>query len=173
MAKRNSGNQDYTNNNDGWDLTGGVTRRKLSVSGGDITMTGGGAATINFPTTNDTLVGRVTTDTLTNKNIIKRFLAVTQSATPAINTDNADIFSITALAQAITSMTSGLTGTPNAGDMRMIQITDNGTARAITWGTSFASTTIALPTTTVISTLLRVLVEWDTVASKWQCIGVA
>lgn len=40
---------------------------------------------------------------------------------------------ITGLAQAITSMTTGLTGTPNAGDMMMIQITDNATARAITW----------------------------------------
>src|SRR6185312_14751574 len=36
---------------------------------------------------------------------------VTQSATPAIDTDNANFFSITGLAQAITSMTTNLTGT--------------------------------------------------------------
>lgn len=63
----------------------------------------------------------------------KRILIVTQSATPATNTDNGDIFQITGLAQAITSMSSGLTGTPVAGDMIMFQITDNATARAITW----------------------------------------
>lgn len=43
----------------------------------------------------------------------------------------------------------------------MIQITDNGTARAITWGASFTATTVALPTTTVISTKLRVLFQWN------------
>lgn len=55
----------------------------------------------------------------------------------------------------------------------MIQITDNGTARAITWGTSFASTTVALPTTTVISTMLRVVLQWSSGTSKWNCVGVA
>ena len=73
------------------------------------------------------------TSTITNKRITKRVVVTTQAATPAINTDNGDIFQITGLAQAITSMTTNLTGTPVAGDMMMIQITDNGTARAITW----------------------------------------
>lgn len=129
-------------------------------------------ATITFQGT-DTYVGRATTDTLTNKRITRRFVTTTQSSTPTINTDNTDIASITALAQAITSMTTNLTGTPVAGDYLQIQITDNGTARAITWGASFASTTVTLPTTTVISTLLRVGFQWDTVAAKWQCIAVA
>lgn len=113
------------------------------------------------------------TTTLTNKRITRRFVTTTQAAAPAINTDNTDIASITGLAQAITSMTTNLTGTPVAGDLLQIQITDNGTARAITWGASFAATTVALPTTTVISTLLRVGFQWDTVAAKWQCIAVA
>lgn len=129
--------------------------------------------TLTLPTATDTLVARATTDTLTNKRVTRRFVTTTQAAAPAINTDNTDISSITALAQAITSMTTNLTGTPVAGDMIMIQITDNGTARAITWGAKFASTVNGtLPTTTVISTLLRVLFQWDTVAAVWQCIGV-
>lgn len=103
----------------------------------------------------------------------ERFVAVTQSATPAINTDNMDIASITGLGQAITSFSTNLSGTPTAGQYLMIQITDNGTARAITWGASFASTTILLPTTTVISTLLRIGLQWDTVAAVWECIAVA
>jgi hypothetical protein len=103
----------------------------------------------------------------------KRVTVTTQSATPTINTDNTDIASITGLAQAITSFTTNLSGTPVAGQMLMIQITDNGTARAIAWGVSFQSTTGAiLPTTTVISTLLRVLFQWNVVASKWDCIAV-
>ena len=68
-------------------------------------------------------------------------------------------------------MSSGLSGTPNNGDLLEIRILDNGTARAITWGSSFASTTTTLPTTTVISTTLRVLVEYNSSSSKWECIG--
>jgi len=91
----------------------------------------------------------------------KRVVTTTQSATPAINSDNGDIFQITALAQAITSMTTNLTGTPVEGQMMMIQITDSGTARAITWGASFVSGASAtLPTTTVISVMKVVLVQY-------------
>lgn len=79
------------------------------------------------------------TNTLTNKRVTKRVVTITQSATPTINTDNGDIFQITGLGQAITSMSTNLSGSPNEGDMMMIQITDNGTARAITWGASFVS----------------------------------
>lgn len=118
------------------------------------------------------IVRRTATQTLTNKTIQKRILVVTQSATPATNIDNGDIVSITGLAQAITSMTSGLSGTPYGGQMIMWQITDNGTGRAITWGASFASTTnFTLPTTTVASTMLRVLTQWNSVTSKHECIG--
>lgn len=114
------------------------------------------------------------TQTLTNKRRTRRVVTVTQSATPTVNTDNTDVASITALAQAITSMTTNLTGTPVAGDLVEFQITDDGTARAITWGASFEGTTAnPLPTTTVISTMLRVLLEWNTVASKWDCVAVS
>jgi len=113
------------------------------------------------------------TQTLTNKRVTKRKLDVTQSATPTINTDNADIFYINSLAQAITSMTTNLSGTPVYGDMMEIGITDNGTARAITWGASFASTTVALPTTTVVSVPLRVLFQRNYSNTAWDCIAVA
>lgn len=118
------------------------------------------------------IVRQTKTQTITNKTIQKRILVVTQSATPATNIDNGDIVKITGIAQAITSMTSGLSGTPYDGQMILWQLTDNGTARAITWGASFASTTnFTLPTTTVISTMLRVLTQWNAVTSKHECIG--
>jgi hypothetical protein len=109
------------------------------------------------------------TQTLTNKRRTRRVGTVTQAASPAMNTDNMDVASITGLAQAITSMTTNLTGTPVAGDLLEIQITDNATPRAITWGASFVATTAALPTTTVTSTMLRVFFEYN--GSTWSCLG--
>lgn len=100
-------------------------------------------------------------------------VAVTQSATPAIDTDNMTTASITGLAQAITSMSSSLTGTPVDGQSLIIRLTDSGTGRAITWGGSFEASTVTLPTTTVASTILIVGFIWNTVTSKWRCVGVA
>lgn len=122
------------------------------------------------PTTVVTLTG---TQTLTNKRVTRRTTSVTQSATPTINSDNMDVASITGLAQAITSMTTNLSGTPVQNDFLEIQITDNGTARAISWGASFsAGGLVSLPTTTVLNVELRVLFEWDA-TTKWTCVAVA
>lgn len=111
--------------------------------------------------------------TLTTKRVTRRVNTTTSSGTPSINSDTTDLFTITALAANITSFTTNLTGTPVNGDFLEIRILDNGTARTLAFGTSFAATTIALPTTTVISTTLRVLFEWNSASSKWECVAVA
>lgn len=98
---------------------------------------------------------------------------VASSATPSINTDTSNMFVITGLAVAVTSFTTNLTGTPISGQKMWISITDNGTARALSWGASFEASTIALPTTTVISTRLDVGFVWNTSSSKWRCVAVA
>ena len=69
MAKNSAVNLDITNNADGFDVSGGTTARKFSVTGADITVTGSGTNTHTFPAATDTLVGRASTDTLTNKTI--------------------------------------------------------------------------------------------------------
>jgi hypothetical protein len=112
------------------------------------------------------------TNTLSNKRIVPRVTTIASSATPTINTDNTDVVTITALATAITSMTTNLTGTPNDFDKLIIRIKDNGTARAITWGASFVSSGATLPTTTVISKVTTVGLIEDTVKAKWICIAV-
>jgi hypothetical protein len=91
----------------------------------------------------------------------------TQAAIPTINTDRVHFTNITGLAQAITSVT--MTGTPIDGQLFEIRITDNGTARAITWGSQFAGS--LLPLTTVISTRIRVFLEYDSTLAKWFCVG--
>lgn len=103
----------------------------------------------------------------------KRVVATANSATPTINTDNTDVANITGLSQNITSMTTNLTGTPNPYDTLFICFTDNGTGRSITWGASFESSTVALPSSTIANTLLIVGLLWNSVTSKWRCVGVA
>ena len=57
MAKQSSVNLDITNNPDGFDISGGTTLRKLSVTGGSVTIAGSGSATVTFPTTSTTVAG--------------------------------------------------------------------------------------------------------------------
>ena len=119
------------------------------------------------------IVRQTKTQTLTNKRITSRVTSITSSATPTINTDNCDVVDITALAAAITSMTTNLSGTPTNFQKLIIRIKDNGTARAITWGASFSSKGGTLPTTTVISKLTTVGLIYNTTSALWECVAVA
>jgi len=117
-------------------------------------------------------ISPTSTDTLTNKRVTLRVTNVASSATPTINTDTLDIFQLTAQAVAVTSFTSGLSGTPTPSQGLIIAIT--GTAsQALTWGTSFEASTVALPTTTSGTAKLTVGFLWNSVTSKWRCVGVA
>jgi len=113
------------------------------------------------------------TSTFTNKRITKRVTTITSHATPTVNTDDCDVVDITAQAEAITSMTTNLSGTPTNKQLLLFEIKDNGTARAITWGASFVAGGVALPTTTVISKILTTLFQYSTANSlnKWRCIA--
>lgn len=131
------------------------------VSAGKIAVEG-----VNLLTTSST-------ETVTNKRVTKRVETVASSATPASNTDSYDVTKITGLAVAITSLTSGLTGTPVDWDLHLWSFTDNGTARAITPWASFENSTVSFPTTTVISTRIDVLCEWNSATSKWRVVATA
>lgn len=110
------------------------------------------------------------TNTLTNKRVTPRTGTTTSSATPTINTDNVDFYSLTAQTADITSFTTNLSGTPTEGQKLWIAITGTA-ARAITWGSSFEASTVALPTTTVSTNRLDVGFVWNTVTSKWRCVA--
>lgn len=128
--------------------------------------------TVTIPSGADTLVARTSTDTLTNKRVTPRRGTTASSATPAINSDSFDVFSITALAANITSMTSSLSGTPTHGQGLLIEITGTA-ARTIAWGTSFEASTIALPVTTVTTNMISIAFIWNSTTSKWRVVGVA
>ncbi len=98
-----------------------------------------------------------------------RVSTTSSSATPTINTDTTDHVLLTAQAAAITSFTTNLSGTPNNGDKLWISITGTA-ARAITWGSKFEASTVALPTTTVLTNRLDVEFIWNATTSKWRCV---
>lgn len=114
------------------------------------------------------------TTTFTNKRWTARVGSTTSSATPTINTDNYDIYKLTAQTADITSMTTNLSGTPVDGDILEVQITGTA-ARAITWGASFVSSTVTLPTTTVTTATLTVILQYYSTSSygnnKWVCVN--
>lgn len=146
----------------------GIAVSSFVLSDGSGNIDGAAAAKV-IPT--GVVVGDTDTQTLTSKRITLRVNTVASSATPAINVGTTDMFTITALAVAITSMTSGLTGTPTTGQKLLIRIKDNATARAITWGASFVSRGATLPTTTVLSKTHYVGLVWNEVASVWDCVA--
>jgi hypothetical protein len=119
------------------------------------------------------IVGTTDTQTLTNKRVTPRVLASTaNSATPTINTDLYDIVVITSQSATITNFSTNLSGTPTNGQKLWISIT--GTAAiGITWGSSFESSTVALPTTTVSTNRLDVGFVWNVATSKWRCVAQA
>lgn len=111
--------------------------------------------------------------TLTNKRITPRVDSVASHATPTINTDTTDAFDITALATAITNMSTNLSGSPTNFQKLIIRIKDDGTARGITWGTSFVARGATLPTTTVLGKLTTCGFLYNTTTNTWGCVAVA
>lgn len=151
-------------------FTGTVTTPAIKITTGAgankvLTSDADGDATWETPVSADS------TTTFTNKRITPRVTTITSSATPTINTDNCDAVTITALAEAITSFTTNLSGTPTNFQKLIIRIKDNGTARAITWGDSFEAKGVALPTTTTLSKVMTLGFIWDSVTSKWGLVA--
>jgi hypothetical protein len=100
-----------------------------------------------------------------------RVFSEASNSAPAPNCASYDIHKETALSVAPTI--GAPSGTPSDGQVFQFILTDNGTARALSWNSVYAATSVALPTTTVASTPLRVTFQYSTDNSKWNCIGVA
>lgn len=153
----------------------GTWTMKLPTSAGSNTnvLTTDGSGNTSWTAAGSGDVTQTGTQTLTNKRITRRVLALSaNSATPAINTDSYDVVHITAQTAAITSFTSSLTGTPVDGDTLRISVTGTG-AVALTFGASFEASTVALPTTTSSTTRLDIGFLWNTETTKWRCAAVA
>jgi hypothetical protein len=65
MASQTGVNLDLKNNSDGFEISGGTTRRKLTHTGADAIITAAGSAVHTFPAATDTLAGLGTAQTFT------------------------------------------------------------------------------------------------------------
>lgn len=95
--------------------------------------------------------------------------SVTSSAT-VTPTFTDDIVKVTAQAAALTL--ANPTGTAIDGLGIVIRIKDNGTARAITYGSQYRAIGVFLPTTTVISKTLYLACIWNSDDTKFDVVAV-
>jgi hypothetical protein len=95
------------------------------------------------------------------------------SATPTPDADAQDLYDLTA--QAAAAAFANPTGTPVNGQKLIIRIKDNGTARALTWGSAYVAGGVGLPATTVLSKIMTIGFIYNTAnaLNKWQCVAVA
>lgn len=157
------------------DWTGSVTvRGKVLTVSNTLALAGTDGTTLTLPSSSDTLVGLTSTQTLTNKRITARVnTANAPGATPTINVDSYDQINFTGINAAITSLSSGISGTPTDAQQIILRFKDDGTARSITWGSSWRAVGVTLPTTTVVSKTLYVGAVYNNTDSKWDAIAVA
>jgi hypothetical protein len=103
--------------------------------------------------------------------LVPRVGGTTSSATPTPDADAQDAYELTA--QAAAAAFANPTGTPVNFQKLVIRIKDNGTARALTWGTAYVAGGVALPTTTVISKILTIGFMYNTAnaLNKWMCVA--
>lgn len=96
--------------------------------------------------------------------------SVTSAATVTPTFAN-DMVKITAQAEALTL--ANPTGTAEGGHGLVIRIKDNGTARAISYGSQYRAIGVTLPTTTVVSKTLYLGLVYNADDTKWDICSVA
>ena len=137
-----------------------------------IQVVGGTGATVT-PTTAVTTSGvytvtpdvsSATYNTLSNKRWVPRVIsAASYTTSVTIPADSVDLFQITA--QAGSLLFNAPSGTPNNGDLLVIRIKDNGTARALTYNAIF---NWSPPSTTVLGKYLVMCFMYNSVTSNWN-----
>ena len=167
-----------TFNNKGSGTVTSVAALTLGTSGTDLastvaTGTTTPVITLNVPTASATNRGALSSadwTTFNNKaSYTPRVQTVASAATVTPISTN-DLVTITAQAAALAL--ANPTGSWDEGQPLMIRIKDNGTARAITYGTNYRAIGITLPTTTVLSKTTYIGLIYNSTDTKWDAIGV-
>lgn len=145
------------------------------------TPASGNLANCTFPTLNQNTTGSAASLTTARAingvnfngtaaiTIVPRVGTTASSATPTVDMSLYEQYNITALAAAITSWTIS-----NGADglKVVIRIKDNGTARALAFGSPFRAIGVTLPTTTVLSKTLYLGCIYNGADSKLDVVAV-
>lgn len=171
LAKADVGLGNVDNTSDAAKNAATATLTGKTLDLGSNTLTGT-KAQFNSALNDDDFATQNGAETLANKRILPRVVSVASSATPGINTDACDLFVITALSVNITSMSSGLSGSPADGQTLIVRIKDNGTARTITWGTTWRAIGVTLPVSTVAGKTTYIAAKWNAADTKFDVLAV-
>ena len=105
------------------------------------------------------------------KNIVRPIVnSTTTTATLTPNIDEYEQEDVTDLASAMTI--AAPTGTPSTGMKLIFRITDDGTARALTWNVIYRAIGVTIPSTTTANKILYVGCIYDEAGSKWVVVAV-
>lgn len=172
IVKGDVGLGNVDNTSDATKNAASVTLTNKTISLGSNTVSGT-TAQFNTALSDGDFATLAGTETLTNKRITARVQSVSDAATITPDADANDCVDITAIAQAFTI--ANPTGTPTNFQKLIIRIKDNGTARAITFGSNYVAGGVSLPTTTVLSKILTLGFIYNTANSlnKWQLVASA
>lgn len=133
MATNNSFNSQYSNNSDGFTLTGGTTARGFSLTGGNVTVTGSGSGnTYTMPASSDTLVGRASSDVLTNKDL-----------TSSTNTFPSTVIGYTSISSNFVDSTTGAYVDVTSGSVTVTAVSGRGLKITAFYGSVYCSASTA------------------------------
>jgi hypothetical protein len=165
--------------NDGWYIddivlnSGATTLPPLTASRAVVTDVSGQPTSSTVTATEVGYLSGVTSAIQTQLDakqpLSPRVQTVASSATVTPTFTN-DLVTITAQAAALDL--ANPTGTAVEGHGIVIRIKDNGTARAITYGTQYRAMGITLPTTTVLSKTLYLGMIFNNTDTKWDVLAV-
>ncbi len=107
----------------------------------------------------------------TDARLVPRSFDIASEASSVINVELYDVYEITAQTPAFDI---SVTGVPTRNQKLIVSLTDDGTSNTITWSSDFeASGNQSLPTATVAGVRLDVAFIYNSVTSKWRCLGVS
>lgn len=128
--------------------------------------------TLTLPDTSTTVVGTDATQTLTNKTVQPRVVAVADSSSITINVDTSDIVTQANTQVAGTLTMNAPTGTPYNGQRITLRIRSTN-VQTFSWNAAFAgSTDLPLPTTTSGNTKYDYLgFIYNSTSTTWQFVA--
>ena len=118
------------------------------------------------------LIGDTTTQTVTNKRVTPRAVAVADATSITPNSDTSDVVTQTNTQVAGTLTIANPTGTPTDGQKLIIRI-KTANAQTYSFGTSYAfSTSVTAPTTIAAGKTDYLGCIWNATNSKWDVVAV-